>query len=208
MHYPAASAYTLESIINALADPGWLVLNDFVSPAWCRQLRADAEQLLPHFCAAGIGHHQDYQQQSTIRGDRIGWLDDLPSTIAISAYQQRLQQLQTALNRQLYLGLDHFEGHLASYAPGRGYQRHYDQFHDSDARVVTTILYLNPDWQPADGGLLRLWPAPQQAPNQVIDIAPIGGRLVIFLSDRYPHQVLPAAAPRFSLTGWFRRRPS
>ncbi len=39
------------------------------------------------------------------------------------------------------------------------------------------------------------------------DVAPIGGRLVIFRSDQFEHEVLPARRERLSFTGWFRRRP-
>jgi SM-20-related protein len=38
------------------------------------------------------------------------------------------------------------------------------------------------------------------------DLLPDAGRLVCFLSDRFPHQVLPARRERFSLTGWFKVR--
>ena len=38
------------------------------------------------------------------------------------------------------------------------------------------------------------------------DVLPRGGTLVVFLSDRFPHEVLPARRERLSLAGWFRRR--
>jgi SM-20-related protein len=37
-------------------------------------------------------------------------------------------------------------------------------------------------------------------------VAPVGGTLVAFLSERFHHEVLPARRERYSLTGWFTRR--
>jgi SM-20-related protein len=65
------------------------------------------------------------------------------------------------------------------------------------------ILYLNEDWRRDDGGLLRFWP---EENAEALDIVPVGGTLVTFLSDRFWHEVLPARRERLSLTGWFRRR--
>jgi len=68
---------------------------------------------------------------------------------------------------------------------------------------LTVILYLNQDWQSDAGGLLRFWP---EADGNALEIAPLGGTLVTFLSERFWHEVSPAQRQRLSLTGWFRRR--
>jgi SM-20-related protein len=52
---------------------------------------------------------------------------------------------------------------------------------------------------------LRLYPNPD-APEAGIDVLPLGGRLVTFLSDGLPHEVLPARRERASITGWLKRR--
>ena len=39
-----------------------------------------------------------------------------------------------------------------------------------------------------------------------IDIAPVAGTLVTFLSSRFWHEVLPARRVRMSLTGWYKTR--
>lgn len=47
------------------------------------------------------------------------------------------------------------------------------------------------------------------ADSKVLDIAPEGGTLVAFLSERFPHEVMVhtrADTDRLSLTGWFLRR--
>lgn len=60
-------------------------------------------------------------------------------------------------------------------------------------RAVSAVLYLNnKEWD--DGGELRLWPAPHSTANgscTAIDVKPVGGRLVLFLSGAIPHQVRP-----------------
>jgi SM-20-related protein len=94
---------------------------------------------------------------------------------------------------------------MALYPPGSFYRKHLDQFRGATHRKVSAILYLNPDWSPADGGELRLYLAPSGEGDH-LDIAPLGGTLVTFLSDRFHHEVLPTRRERRSLTGWFRVR--
>jgi SM-20-related protein len=52
---------------------------------------------------------------------------------------------------------------------------------------------------------LRLYPNPD-VPEAGIEVLPLGGRLVTFLSDGLPHEVLPASRERISITGWLKRR--
>lgn len=75
---------------------------------------------------------------------------------------------------------------------------HYDSDEQVDARRVTAILYLNPDWRPAHGGQLKLYPLP--GPPVVIE--PLLDRMVLFSSCRMLHRVLPASTERFCLTVW------
>ena len=41
------------------------------------------------------------------------------------------------------------------------------------------------------------------SPQTVLDIAPLAGRLVLFLSGAVDHAVLPSFAERTALTAWF-----
>jgi Rps23 Pro-64 3,4-dihydroxylase Tpa1-like proline 4-hydroxylase len=65
-------------------------------------------------------------------------------------------------------------------------------------RYLTCILYLNPHWEPAHRGCLRLFPENQDE----IDIAPLGGRLVIFSSVHMTHAVLPTSSRRLACSMW------
>jgi len=140
-----------------------------------------------------------------VRSDQILWVDAATSGASIRGYLARLEELRQTLNRELFLGLEDFEGHLAIYPPGSFYRRHLDQFRGVERRTLSCILYLNSDWQPDDGGALRIYVDPSD-PERFAEVAPEGGTLVTFLSARFEHEVLPARRERLSLTGWLRRR--
>ncbi|MCA1806093.1 MAG: 2OG-Fe(II) oxygenase, partial [Xanthomonadaceae bacterium] len=145
------------------------------------------------------------QLRPDIRNDQVHWLGEAPETAAQRAYFATLESLRLAINRHLYLGLFRFEGHMALYPPGSFYRKHLDQFRGATHRKVSVILYLNPAWGPGDGGALRLYLA-AAGEGEYRDIAPQGGTLACFLSDRFHHEVLPTQRERRSLTGWFRVR--
>ena len=97
-----------------------------------------------------------------------------------------------------------FDLQLAHY-PGGGerYVRHRDAFQGQSNRRVTAIYYANLDWRPEHGGLLRL-----HLEEGTQDVEPTLDRLVVFLSERVEHEVLPSHAPRLALTAWFYGRDS
>jgi SM-20-related protein len=193
-----------DNIVAALADPGWCVLPDFLSAAETAALRSEC--LSAHasgtFHAAGVGKGVA-EVNSEIRGDQVLWIDESVAGPATQAVLEKLEGLRSAVNQSLYLGLFDVELHFAAYPPGSGYRRHLDRFQSDDRRTLTMIIYLNENWTAADGGQLRFWLDEHVEP---IEIAPTGGTLVTFLSDRFWHEVAPAQRQRLSLTGWFRRR--
>jgi len=73
-------------------------------------------------------------------------------------------------------------------------------------RRVTTIIYLRgeEEWTEADGGQLRIYlPNPTSTGENYVDVAPLGGRLVVFLSGAIDHEVLPVLRnDRFAVTAW------
>jgi SM-20-related protein len=42
--------------------------------------------------------------------------------------------------------------------------------------------------------------------DQHVDVEPLAGRLVCFLTPGREHEVLPARRERYSISGWFRGR--
>jgi SM-20-related protein len=194
------------SIATDLATRGWSCCDDFVTPAQVAELRAQALMLSERgeFRAAAVGAGKGRAVRPTTRGDEISWVVP-PYTESMGWLAADLEELRLGVNQHLALGLFHLEFHFARYAPGRGYERHLDQLAGSEARVLSWALYLNDDWRAEQGGALRLYTqARGRAP--FLEFPPRGGRLMVFLSERFEHEVLPATRERWSITGWFRRR--
>ena len=115
-----------------------------------------------------------------------------------------MEELRIGLNRLLFLGLFDYESHYAIYGAGAGYGKHSDVLNGQNNRILTTVLYLNEDWQARDGGELILFaPAGDTA---IATVMPTFGTMIIFLSDGAPHEVLTAHRTRRSIAGWFRGR--
>lgn len=192
------------TIIDDLAERGWSLQRSFLSHAVTHKLadecrRREAEGALE---PAAVGRREAQAVREGIRGDQIQWLEPGQSEVC-DTYLSLMDDLRQTLNRELFLGLEEFECHFAFYPPGAFYQTHLDRFRDDDSRCVTAVLYLNPDWQPADAGELRM----HFADGSHRDIEPLAGNLLVFMSGDFPHEVLVTQAERLSLTGWFRRRP-
>jgi SM-20-related protein len=191
---------------------GYCVVEDFLDAnaiaalaLECRSMH-ERNELRP----AAIGRAAGRNVDANVRGDRTRWFDPAQLTPPQSAYWTRMDALRKSLNLQLLLGLHEIEAHYTLYAPGARYARHRDRFRDDDARVLSSVLYLNRAWRPADGGALRIYldaVARTPAPESHIDIAPHAGTLVLFLSADFEHEVLPASRERLSVAGWFRRAP-
>jgi len=190
--------------VEALAATGLAIAIDAVRAPLVGALRRAAleRDAAGEFRAAAVGRGAGRAKRADVRGDRIRWLEPGDANPAEAALFATLEALRVAVNEALYLGLFDFEGHYALYPPGAGYARHVDRFRDDDARVLTLILYLNEGWSAADGGALRV----HFAGGRSRDVTPEGGTMVAFLSDRFPHEVLPASRERLAFTGWFRRR--
>ncbi len=169
----------------------------------CRSMH-EREELRPR----QSGAPKDYNIDASIRGDHTRWFDPAQLTPAQATYWTSMDALRISLNRLLLLALDEIEAHYALYPPGARYARHRDRFRDDDARVLSSVLYLNRTWRKADGGALRIYvgeAAGASEPESHVDIAPHAGTLVLFLSADFEHEVLPAARERMSVAGWFRR---
>lgn len=152
---------------------------------------------------ASLGRSREHRPE--LRGDLTAFCSELALPAPLRTLWQGFEELRLALNQQAWLGLQRFEVQLACF-PGNDscYVRHLDAFAGPDGRSrpgrrITALLYLNPDWQADHGGQLRVW-----EPEGVRELAPLGGRLVLFRSDALPHAVLPTKVHRYAVTAWFR----
>jgi SM-20-related protein len=201
---PAAVSDPILRIVAELGERGWCACDSFISDALVETLREEAcsERGTGAFRTAGVGSGELHRHDQQVRGDEVFWLEQKASSKTQRDCLARFDELRLAVNRDLQLGLFEFECHFSWYQPGSAYSRHLDQFAGDGSRIVSCVLYLNEAWLPVDGGELRL-----HLPDGHVDIAPLGGRLVCFLSAGFEHEVLPPRRQRLSLTGWFRQRP-
>ena len=153
-----------------------------------------------------ISRGNSLEIREDIRRDHILWLQPGEASTEQEAYLAKLELLRLALNQRFFLGLFEFEGHFAIYPEGAFYKPHLDRHVGTIDRIITVILYLNENWQPGDGGELKLWTTCGDKHGAFELIEPRMGTLVCFPSGDYWHEVLPAIKSRMSITGWFRQR--
>ncbi|SEU26698.1 2OG-Fe(II) oxygenase [Stigmatella erecta] len=186
--------------IEALGTQGFFVRTAFLGEEQARAIHAQAQARAASggLRAAAIRRGADRSEDTAVRGDFITWLSPEPGS-ALGGLWEAFAALGEALSRSAYLGLGRFDVQLAHY-PGGGarYVRHRDAFPGQSNRRLTAIYYANPDWRPEHGGQLRLYR--EEAP---LEVAPTLDTLVVFLSERLEHEVLPTQAPRLAMTAWY-----
>lgn len=201
------SELLIDEIADALQQCGYIQLQEFLPESLATQLQQEAKILSTSaFKPAGIGRQNDLQLNTQIRSDSTLWLDDKDvgegKAEAQAHYLQFMEQLRIGLNRRLFMGLFDFECHFSHYGDGDFYKRHLDAFKGRSNRILSTVFYLNDNWQKSAGGELVLYADEQEAPLLVV--APLFNSCIIFLSDVFPHEVLRSNSDRFSIAGWYR----
>ena len=192
---------TLDYIAEQLETRGYAVIPAAVPPALVDRLFIELKQLdSAEFKPAGIGRQDDFQVNRFVRSDQICWLQG--QSEGAGGFLDWMEQLRQGLNRRLFLGLFDYEAHFASYPPGAFYKKHLDAFKGQSNRVLSTVFYLNPQWQSNDGGELVIYA--EDGESELECVRPEYGKLVIFLSEVFPHEVRPAQRERYSIAGWFR----
>lgn len=189
---------SIKPIADAIHADGYAVVQSFVADETASALAAECRGADLQVTAIGRGPNRT--ERPDLRGDKTQWLHTSDASFAQRVYFEAMDELRCGLNRELMLGLDELEAHFAMYAPGTRYARHRDRFRDGDARVLSSVLYLSDDWRASDGGALRLY-----LHDRHLDIYPFAGKLVLFLSADFEHEVLAATRDRLSIAGWFRR---
>lgn len=198
----SASDETLFTIIaQDIENKGYSILpgalpEELCSSLFSYQQTMEAEQ----FKSAGIGRGDQYLENKFVRTDEICWITG--ETEAGKKWLDWSSNLQRFLNRRLFLGLFSFESHFAHYGAGDYYKRHYDAFRGEANRILSIVVYFNTGWTSADGGELVIYKDDHDKDG--IKVVPLLGTLVTFLSEEFPHEVLPANRDRYSIAGWFR----
>lgn len=189
-----------EALIQPLLEKGVGSVDNWFSGEEIQGLR---KALLSHynkdeFRLAGIGNQHKLQKETSIRNDRIHWLNVNTEMLFEQAFFKKIQDFVAYLNRTCFAGIRSFEFHYAVYEIGSFYKRHSDQFNNDDRRSFSMVLYLTESWKEEDAGELLIY-----TKDETIKLAPLPGRLVFFSSD-IEHEVLKSNAQRLSLTGWLK----
>lgn len=185
-----------EKITDALVNDGFIIIEDALNAALAHKLFLLAKDNT-NFKTAGLSTASTVDTNR--RRDKIAWID--ANSDATKEYLDFAQGLQEYLNRHLYLGLSYYEAHFARYEKDDFYEKHLDAFKNSKNRVVTTVYYLNEEWEQESGGELVIYNKESQELRRVV---PNANTLVVFMSEEFPHEVLAAKRERYSIAGWFR----
>lgn len=198
----------LDTLIDVLCEQRWVSTSSYFAPVLTQQLYEEAHQLYTagHVQPASIGKGSQAQENQDIRQTYIYWFEPTHLSAVQRQLWAELEHIKERLNQTCFLNLAEFECHYALYPPGTFYRRHLDQFRSDTRRQVSFSFYLNHDWQPADGGCLRLYLNAEG--SQTIDILPQANTFVLFQSAALEHEVLVTQRTRSAVVGWLKTRPA
>lgn len=177
------------------------IANHFLSDALAADLKQNLIILIQQraLLSAGTGNDGMVNHDNKVRGDHIYWLDRSHNTTCENDFFNLMDSFVSYLNQTCYTGITGYEFHYTLYEKGAFYKKHLDQFKNNDSRKYSMIMYLNTDWQKADGGELRIHHASHQQ-----DVSPENGKTIFFKSNELVHEVLCTQKPRMSVTGWLK----
>jgi SM-20-related protein len=190
----------IDHILDSLSDKGYCIVPNFLPKEMAGQLFDHANAIpAQHWNTAAIGRAEQQTINTLVRTDRILWLRKEPQPE--HDYLKLMDELRVAINRDLFLGLFDYECHFAHYPKGAFYKKHLDAFKGRSNRRLTTVMYLNENWTDSDGGQLVIY---GERGKVLETVKPERGTLVVFLSEKFVHEVLRSNRDRLSITGWFR----
>ena len=176
-------------------NPGALPLN--LGDSLLQRINTMGDEQFVH---ARIGREQLLMKNQFVRKNEICWITG--ESDAGRDWLQWTTEMQVFLNRRLLLGLFSFESHFSHYAVGDFYKRHVDAHKGDTNRVVSIVVYLNPDWLPESAGEFVLYK--DDFDQEGITVTPDFGTVVVFLSEDFPHEALVTNRDRYAIAGWFR----
>merc|ERR1712060_210720 len=116
---------------------------------------------------------------------------------------------------------------ISCYPTNGFYKKHVDGGYEdlNNGRKITAIYYANPAWAWEDGGRLKMYkkkPNPfeiekrksqgleipeNEKDEEVEQIDPVGGRIVVFRSRDMPHEVMVTKKKRYAVSLWLMGPP-
>jgi len=171
-------------ITDALVNDGYIIIENALNLTFAHNL-ANLAKNITDYKRAGISTKS--KLDDTKRRDKVYWIDEEDDSREYLLFTNGLRKY---LNQNLYLGLTYYEAHFARYDTNDFYEKHLDAFKNSKNRVVTTVYYLNEDWDEKNMPLTK--------------VIPNANTLVIFMSEKFPHEVQKSNAVRYSIAGWYR----
>lgn len=200
--HPSKLQQIFDILINSFIHDKIGIADHFLSDELARQLKINLgtlyqNQLMQY---AGTGNHASVTHDKLYRSDQIYWLDKSHNDPNENLFFELMDEFVLYLNSTCYTGITGYEFHYALYDTGSFYKKHVDQFQNNDSRQYSMIMYLNADWQAADGGELCIH---QHGETQ--NISPTQGKSVFFKSSELEHEVLLTNKPRMSITGWLKK---
>ena len=200
-------------LLDQINEKYYAIVDDFLPKDFADQLLSDAERL------HSDGHFQQHYFQfggALLKKPNVFELDlsdpsklgsacdlgiwkDVISDVVGPSFIQNINEYDRAGSRSLSLQTNTPPAIKLQLNTGGGsFPWHYDNPGPPNQRILTCIIYLNPNWKEGDGGELVLCPFL----SQQIVIPPLHRRAVFFLSDRILHRVLPAQSRRVCFTMW------
>eukprot|EP01125_Pyxidicula_operculata_P012522 TRINITY_DN4114_c0_g1_i1.p1 TRINITY_DN4114_c0_g1~~TRINITY_DN4114_c0_g1_i1.p1 ORF type:complete len:259 (-),score=35.01 TRINITY_DN4114_c0_g1_i1:24-800(-) len=214
-----------DSLSETLETRGFSVIDNAFGEEWCKTIREEMDILFDSdlfvasknkLSAEGenkiIGHVLDkpgiYELDMVVDGKVICKPEVFLLAENIkSLYEEEMPKLVEVFNRACpeleLVNLDQMKLQINK-GIGGCFPLHFDTKTEISSRHLTAILYLNEDWQPGNGGELRLYPLPYKEE----DVAPKMDRLAIFCSHQMLHRVMPAKTPRYCFSLWFGSKSS